>query len=170
MVIAAMKLKDTYSLEGKLWPTRQHIKKQRLYFANKGPSGQGYGFSSSHVWIWELDYKEIWVPKNSCFWTVLLEKTFFFIYFYYLEANYSIVVVFVIHWHESAMELHVFPILIPPPTFLSTRSLWVFPVHQVWALVSCIQPGLLICFTWESLGLQGDPTSPFWRRLVLGVN
>ena len=43
---------------------RQHIKKQRHYFANKGPSSQGYGFSSSHVWIWELDYKESWVLKN----------------------------------------------------------------------------------------------------------
>ena len=54
---------------------RQHIKKQRHYFANKGPSGQSYGFSSSHVWMWELDYKESWVPKNWCFWTVVLEKT-----------------------------------------------------------------------------------------------
>ena len=54
---------------------------------------------------------------------------------------------FVIHWNESAMDLHVFPILIPPPTSPSTRSLWVFPVHQAWALVSCIQPGLVICFT-----------------------
>ena len=54
---------------------RQHIKKQRHYFANKGPSGQGYGFSSGHVWMWELDYKESWVPKNWCFWTVVLEKT-----------------------------------------------------------------------------------------------
>ena len=54
---------------------RQHIKKQRHYFANKGPSSQGYGFSSSHVWMWELDYKESWVPKNWCFWTVVLEKT-----------------------------------------------------------------------------------------------
>ena len=56
-------------------PPRQHIKKQRHYFANKGPSSQGYGFPSSHVWMWELDYKESWEPKNWCFWTVVLEKT-----------------------------------------------------------------------------------------------
>ena len=53
---------------------RQHIKKQRL-FAKKGPSSQNYGFSSSHVWMWELDHKEVGVPKNSCFWIVVLEKT-----------------------------------------------------------------------------------------------
>jgi len=44
-------------------------------FANKGPSSQGYGFSSGHVWMWELDYKESWVQKNWCFWTVVWEKT-----------------------------------------------------------------------------------------------
>ena len=54
---------------------RQHIRKQRYYSANKGPSSQSYGFSSSHVWMWELDYKESWVPKNWCFWTVVLEET-----------------------------------------------------------------------------------------------
>ena len=54
---------------------RQHIKEQRHWFANKGPSCQSYGFSSSHVWIWELDYKESWTLKNWCFWTVVLEKT-----------------------------------------------------------------------------------------------
>ena len=54
---------------------RQHIEKRRHYFANQGPSSQSYGFSSSHVWMWELDYKESWVPKNWCFWTVVLEKT-----------------------------------------------------------------------------------------------
>ena len=53
---------------------RQHTKKQRHYFANKGPSIQGYSFSSSHV-MWELDCKESWAPKNWCFWTVVLEKT-----------------------------------------------------------------------------------------------
>ena len=50
--------------------------KQRHYFANKGPSSQSYGFSSGHVWMWELDYKESWVPKNWCFWAVVLEKIF----------------------------------------------------------------------------------------------
>ena len=54
---------------------RQHIKKQRHYFANKGPSSQSYGFPSSHVWMWELDYKESWALKIWCFWTVVLEKT-----------------------------------------------------------------------------------------------
>ena len=53
-------------------PPRQHIKKQRHYFASKGPSSQGYGFSSGHVWMWELDYEESGAPKN---WTVVLEKT-----------------------------------------------------------------------------------------------
>ena len=50
--------------------------KQRHYFAKKGLSSQGYGFSSSHVWMWELDCEEGWAPKNWCFWTVVLEKTF----------------------------------------------------------------------------------------------
>ena len=54
---------------------RQHIKKQRHYFANKGPSGQSRGFSNGHVWMWELDYKGSWALKNWCFWTVVLEKT-----------------------------------------------------------------------------------------------
>ena len=53
----------------------QHIKKQRYYFANKGPSSQSYGFSSSHVWMWELDHKESWVLKNWCLWIVVSEKT-----------------------------------------------------------------------------------------------
>ena len=54
---------------------RQHIKKLRDYVASKGPSSQSYGFFCSHVWMWELDYKESWALKNWCFWTVLLEKT-----------------------------------------------------------------------------------------------
>ena len=53
---------------------KQHIRKQRHYFANKGPSSQGYGFPSSLVWIWELNYKESWVPKNWCFCTVVWRR------------------------------------------------------------------------------------------------
>ena len=54
---------------------RQHVKKQRHYFANKGLSSQGYSFSGSHVWMWELDYKESCVQKNWCIWSLVLEKT-----------------------------------------------------------------------------------------------
>ena len=64
-----MKLKDACYDQ-----RRQHIKKQRHYFANKCLSSQGYGFSSSHVWMWDLDYKESLEPKNWYFWTVVLEK------------------------------------------------------------------------------------------------
>ena len=51
------------------------LKSRDITLSNKGLSSQGYGFSSTHVWMWELDYKESWAPKNCCFWTVLLEKT-----------------------------------------------------------------------------------------------
>ena len=54
---------------------RQHIKKQRHYFPDKGSASQSYGFSSSHAQMWELDHKEGLAPKNWCFWTVVLEKT-----------------------------------------------------------------------------------------------
>ena len=53
---------------------RQHFKKQKHHFADKGPGSQSYGFSSSHVWILELDHKG-WAPKNWCFQIVVLEKT-----------------------------------------------------------------------------------------------
>ena len=71
-----MKLKKILAPWKKKYDTsRQYIKKQRHYFANKSPSSQSCGFSSSHVWIWGLDCKESWEPKNWCFWTVVLEKT-----------------------------------------------------------------------------------------------
>ena len=75
MVTAAMKLKMLIPWKESYDQPRQHIKKQRHYLVSKGPSSQGYGFSSSHVWMWELDYEESWVQKNWCFWTVVLEKT-----------------------------------------------------------------------------------------------
>ena len=75
MVTAAMKLKTLAAWKKSYDQPRQHIKKQRHYFSNKGPSRQSSGFSSSHVWMWELDCEESWAPKNWCFWTVVLEKT-----------------------------------------------------------------------------------------------
>ena len=75
MVTAAMKLKEFVPWEKSYDQPRQHIKKQRHYFASKGPSSQSSGFSSCHVRMWELDYKESWAPKNWCFSTVVLEKT-----------------------------------------------------------------------------------------------
>ena len=69
MVTAAMKLKDACSLGKTLW------RKQRHHFADKGLYTQSYGFSSSHVWMWELNHKEGWMLKDWCFWTVVLEET-----------------------------------------------------------------------------------------------
>ena len=70
-----MKLKDAGSLKKSYDKPRQCIKKQRHHFANKAPYSQSYGFSSSHVWMWELNHKEGWALKNWCFRIVVLEKT-----------------------------------------------------------------------------------------------
>ena len=67
MLTAAMKLKGAYSLKESYDQPRQHIEKQIHYFDNKDPSSQGYGFSSSHVWMWELDHKKSQAPKNDAF-------------------------------------------------------------------------------------------------------
>ena len=68
-------IKRRFLLGRKVMTNLDSIFKSRDYFANKGPSSQGYGFSCGHVWIWELDCEEGWVPKNWCFWTVVLETT-----------------------------------------------------------------------------------------------
>ena len=67
-------IKITCSLEGKLWPTYTAYYKAETLLYQQNLSSQSYGFSSSHIWMWELDYKESWVLKNWCFWTVVLEK------------------------------------------------------------------------------------------------
>ena len=70
-----MKLKGAYSLEEKLWPTYiAYSKAETLLCWLRSVFSQGYGFSSGHVWMWELDCEEGWAPKNWCFWTVVLEK------------------------------------------------------------------------------------------------
>ena len=75
VMTAVMKLKDTCFWKKRYDKYIQHFKNQRYHFADKGPYSQSYDFSSSHVWIWELDHKEIWVLKNWCFLIVVLEKT-----------------------------------------------------------------------------------------------
>ena len=74
MVTAAMKLKDTCSWKKSYDKPRKHIKKQWHHFADKSPSSQSCVFSSTHVQMWKLDYKEAWVRKNWCFWIVVLDK------------------------------------------------------------------------------------------------
>ena len=74
ILAVAMKIKTLAPWKKSYVQTRQHVKKQVHYFADKGSSSQRYGFSTSHVWMWELDHKESWVLKNWCFWTVVLEK------------------------------------------------------------------------------------------------
>ena len=75
---------------------RHHIKKQRRYFADKCPSSQSYGFSSSHIWMWELDYKESWAPKSWCFWTVCWRR----LLRVPLTARRSNQSVLTIHWKD----------------------------------------------------------------------
>ena len=91
--------------------------------------------------------------ENIIFW-LIPPLIFFFFPFIFISGRLITLQycsAFVIHWHELAMDLHVFTIPIPSPTSLSTRSLWLFPVHQVRALVSCIQPELVICFTLDNI-------------------
>ena len=78
-----------------------HIKTQIHYFADKGPSSQSSGFSSSQVWMWELDYKESWAPKNQCFWTVVLEKT--------LESPLDCKEIQLVHPRKIRMIFLIFP-------------------------------------------------------------
>ena len=90
-------------------------------------------------WAWSREY---------CFSSSTSAKIFFF-YWRLITLQYCIG--FAIHWHESAMDLHVFPFPIPPPASLPIPSLWVIPVHQPRALVSCIQPGMAIHFTYDNI-------------------
>ena len=110
--------------------------------------------------------------KEICFFFFLGVGGFYFFTFYFFPfifISWRLITlqscIFAIHWHESAMDLHVFPIPIPPPASLPIPSLWVIPVHHPWAPVSCIQPGLVICFTLDSILVsmllsQNIPPSP----------
>ena len=141
MMTAAMKLKMLSPWKKSCDKPGQHMKKQRHYFVDKVPSHQSYGFSSSHVWMWELDQKEHWVPKNWCFWTVALEKTF-----------------------ESPLDCKEIQ-----PVHPKGNQSWIFtertdakaeapvfwpPAGKNWLIGKDPDAGK------QSLGLQGDPTSP----------
>ena len=118
--------------EEKLW---QHIKKQRHYFADKGPSSQSYGFSSSHVWMWELDYKESWIPKNWCFWTVVSEKT--------LESP--------LHFNENNQSIlkEISPEYSLEGLILKLK--FQYFGHLMWSLTHCERP-----WCWERLKAGGE--------------
>ena len=174
----------------------QHIEKQRHYFANKGPSSQGYGFSCGHVWMWELDHKESWALKNWCFWTVVLEKT--------PESPLDCKEIQPVYSEDQPWDFFgrndakaEAPLLWPPVQWADLQSLeghirngpypWgetnfvnkvclvkamVFPVVmyvcESWTIkkAECRRiDAFEVCGvgedSWESLGLQGGPTSQF---------
>ena len=114
---------------------RQHIQKQRHYFANKCSSSQGYGFSSSHVWMWKLDCEESWTPKNWCFWSVVLEKTLLRVPWTARRSNQSILKV-ISPWCSLKAET---PVLWPPHA-KSWKRLW----------------------CWEGLGEGGEEDDRGW--------
>ena len=94
------------------------IKKQRHHFANKRPSSQSYSFSSSQVWMWELDHKEVWAPKNWSFWTVVLEKT--------LIAPHSSTLAWKILWMEEPGRLQSMGSLRVGHDWVTSLSLFTF--------------------------------------------
>ena len=123
-----------------------------------------HGYSHHLQWFWRprnevchhfhcFPLYLLWRDETRCHDLGFLNVKFFFpfIFIRWRLITLQYCSGFSIHWHESAMDLHVFPIPIPPPTSLSILSLWVIPVHQPWELVLCIQPGLVICFTLDSI-------------------
>ena len=110
---------------------------QRQYFANKGLSSQGYGFSIGHVWMWELDCEESWALKNWCFWTVVLENTLeslmdcstpgLPVHHQLLEFTQTHV-----HWISDAIQPPR-PVLSPSPPAFNLSQHQSFPMSQLFA-------------------------------------
>ena len=143
MVTAAMKLKDACSLEESHDQPRQHIKKQGHYCTNKCPSSQSYGFSSSHVWLWELGYKESWMLKNWCFWTVVLE----------IQPAHSKGDQSWVFTERSDVEAET-PILWPPDSIEYTRL--VYSIEHTNELEELTHSKRLWCWEILKVGGKGD--------------
>ena len=129
---------------------RQHIKKQRHYFANKGLSTQSYGFSSSHVWMWELDYKESWVLKNWCFWTVVLEKS--------LESPLDCKEIQPVHPKGNQ------PLIFIGRTDAETEALILWPLDEKNQL-NGKDPGAEKDWRWEEKGMTEDEMVGWYHQL-----
>ena len=150
MVTATMKLKDACSLEENYDQPRQHIKRQRHYFANKSPSSQSYGFSSSHICLWVLDYKESWALKNWCFWTVVLEKT--------LESPLDCKEIQPVHPKGNQSWIFIGR----TDAEAETLILW-SPDEKNW--LSWKDPGAWNYWWWEELGMTEDEMVGWHHRL-----
>ena len=137
MVTAAMNLKFLLPLKKSYDQFRQHIKKQRHYFVYKSPFSQSYGFSSSNVWMWELDYKESWGPKNWSFWTVVLEKA--------LESPLDCKEIQAVHTKGNQSWIFI------GRTGVETSNLWPPDVKNIWK-----DPDAGNDWRWEEKGMTED--------------
>ena len=144
MVTPVMKLKTLAPWKKSYDQPRQHIENQRHYFENNCPSSQSYGFSCSHVWMWELDHKESWAPNNWCFWTVMLEKT--------LESPWDCKEIQPVHPKENQSWLYIGRTDVEA----ETSTLWNFNTLATWCeeLTHWKRP-----WCWERLKAGGEGTT-----------
>ena len=128
---------------------QKHAGYNMHYFQDSGSSGDK--MTRKMIWILKKGKTKSKSDLAKYYRVLNIDFFFSFIFISWRLITLQYCSGFVIHWHESAMDLHVFPIPISPPASLPIPSPWVFPVHQPRALVSCIQSGLVVCFTLDSI-------------------